>query len=197
MDKQTIEEYLVELDNALAIAFPDPHPMNVIVVGGAFLVLTNTISRQTDDVDVIITDLEGMGEASLVYELTKTTRRVRRLIEAIGKSHGLKGSKRMWFNDDCSMFLQDMGPLPPTRLLRTYRKLHIYAPTDVSYILACKLMAGRANKDFDDIAALCTQLHVHTREQAQAIVNRYFPLEEKQNFQELPKTLNKIFGDKS
>ena len=52
MDKQTIEKYLVELDNALVTAFPGPNPMSVIVVGGAFLILTDTISRQTDDIDV-------------------------------------------------------------------------------------------------------------------------------------------------
>lgn len=196
MDKQTIEEYLIELDNALVTAFPEPKPMNVIVVGGAFLVLTDTISRQTDDVDVIITDLEGMGEASLVYELTKTTRRVRRLIETIGKNHGLKGSKRMWFNDDCSMFLQDMGPLPPIRLFRAYRKLHLYVPTDARYILACKLMAGRAKKDFQDITVLCTQLDIQYREQAQTVVDYYFPLKEKQDFQELAKTLTAIFGNR-
>lgn len=40
MDKQTIEEYLIELDEALFAAFPDPNPMSVIVVGGAFLVLS-------------------------------------------------------------------------------------------------------------------------------------------------------------
>ena len=197
MDKQTIEEYLVELDNALFAAFPDPEPMNVIVVGGAFLVLTNTISRQTDDVDVIITDLEGMGEASLVYELTKTTRRVRRLIETIGKSHGLKGSKRMWFNDDCSMFLQDMGPLPPIQLFRAYRKLHLYIPTDVRYILACKLMAGRVDKDYKDAETLCQQLGITTREQAQIVVDIYFPQKRKQEFQELPDTLKELFDRKS
>ena len=68
MNKQMLEEYFLELDEALATAFPDSEPMSVIVVGGAFLVLTDRINRQTDDVDVIITDLEGLGETSLVYE---------------------------------------------------------------------------------------------------------------------------------
>ena len=158
MNKQMLEEYFLELDEALVTAFPGSEPMSVIVVGGAFLVLTNIINRQTDDVDVIITNLEGMGEASLVYELNKTTRRVRRIIETIGKNHGLKGSKRMWLNDDCSMFLQDMGPLPAIHLFREYRKLHLYVPIDEGYLLACKLMAGRANKDYPDIAVLCEQL---------------------------------------
>lgn len=101
----------------------------------------------------------------------------------------------MWFNDDCSMFLQDMGPLPTIHLFRAYRKLHLYVPTDAGYILACKLMAGRANKDYGDIAILCTQLDVQTRGQAQAVVDRFFPLKEKQDFHELSKTLDTIFGN--
>ncbi len=195
MNKQMLEEYFLEMDEALCTAFPSSEPMSVIVVGGAFLILTDMISRQTDDVDVIITSLEGMEEASLVYELNQTTRRVRRVIETIGKNHGLRGSKRMWFNDDCSMFLQDMGPLPAVRLFRSYRKLHLYVPIDAGYILACKLMAGRANKDYGDIAILCTQLDVKTRLQAQATVDRFFPLKEKQDFHELSKTLDTIFGN--
>ena len=99
----------------------------------------------------------------------------------------------MWFNDDCSMFLQDMGPLPAIRLFRAYHKLHLYVPVDTGYILACKLMAGRANKDYGDIAMLCTQLDVQTREQAQTVVDRFFPLQEKQDFHELAKTLITIF----
>ncbi len=190
-----MEAYLVELDEALVHAFPGPDPVRVMVVGGAFLALTGIINRQTDDVDVIITDLAGTGEASLVYELTKSTRRFRRLVETIGKNHGFKGGKRMWFNDDCALFLQDMGPLPPVRLLRTYQKLHLYGPADPGYILACKLMAGRANKDYGDIAALRTRLGIHTRAQAQTLVDQFFPLREKQRFQELPKTLSDIFGD--
>jgi hypothetical protein len=39
-------------------------------------------------------------------------------------------------------------------------------------MLALKLLAGRA-RDAEDIAALCAQLAIQTREQAQALVNRY------------------------
>lgn len=100
----------------------------------------------------------------------------------------------MWFNDDCSMFLQDMGPLPPIRLFRAYRKLHLYVPTDISYILSCKLMAGRAEKDYADARLLCQRLNITNREQAQSIVDIYFPDTHKQEFQELPDTLDDLFG---
>src|SRR6266851_4850163 len=150
MDKLEINAYLIELDEALAEAFPSPEPIRVLVVGGACLLLADVTTRSTKDIDVIITDFEGTGEASLVYELTKTTRRVRQLIAAIGKNHRLPSKERMFFNDDCALFLQDMGPLPQVRLFQAYRKLHLYVPSDLGYILACKLMAGRADKDYGD-----------------------------------------------
>ena len=84
MDKHEIEAYLAELDEALAAAFPSPEPMRVLVVGGACLLLTDVTTRPTKDIDVIITDFEGQGEASLVYQLNKTTRRIRQIIAAIG-----------------------------------------------------------------------------------------------------------------
>lgn len=194
MTKSEMEAYLIELDHALAQAFPDPRPIQVMMVGGAFLVLMGIIQRHTDDIDVVITDLEGTGEASLVYQLNKTTRRIRKIIETIGKQHGLKGMHRMWLNDDCAPFLIDMGPLPAVRLWRAYQKLHLYVPTDLGYILSCKLMAGRIQKDYPDIAVLRAQLGIQTREQAQALVDRFFPDKEKQRFQELPQTLDDLFG---
>jgi hypothetical protein len=39
-------------------------------------------------------------------------------------------------------------------------------------MLALKLLAGR-ERDAEDIAALCSQLAIQTREQAQALVDRY------------------------
>lgn len=192
MDKQEIEAYVVELDEALAAAFPSPEPMRVLIVGGACLLLTDATTRPTKDIDVIITDLEGQGEASLVYQLTKTTKRIRHIIAAIGKQHRLPPKERMFFNDDCALFLQDMGPLPQMRLYRAYRKLQLYLPADLGYILACKLMAGRP-KDHDDIRVLRKNLGIRTRAQAQALVNRFFPDPYEQELHQLQATLTEVF----
>lgn len=193
MDKHEIEAYLLELDEALAEAFPNPEPICVLVVGGACLLLADATTRVTKDIDVIITDLEGTGEASLVYQLTKKTKRIRQIIAAIGKRHRLPPKERMFFNDDCALFLQDMGPLPEARLFRAYHKLHLYLPTDLGYILACKLMAGRPDKDDADIAVLCKKLRIRTRTQAQALVSRLFPDPYDHTLHMLPQTLSRLF----
>ena len=91
MNKQMLEEYFLELDEALSIAFPSSEPMSVIVVGGAFLILTDRINRQTDDVDVIITSLEGMEEASLVYELIKEKQDFHELSKTLDTIFGNNG----------------------------------------------------------------------------------------------------------
>ncbi|HEY4035593.1 MAG TPA: hypothetical protein VGL94_16670 [Ktedonobacteraceae bacterium] len=193
MNREELEMLLTELDEALVQAFPGPEPMRVLVVGGACLLFTGTTTRPTQDIDVIVTDLFGTGEASLVYNLTKTTRKVRKIIEGIGKSHGLYKDEKMFLNDDCAPFLIELGPIPPARLLREYRKLTLYIPDDLSYILACKLIAGRANKDFGDIAVLRKLLNVSTREQARDIVSRFFPDHTLQEFYDLAKNLDEIF----
>src|ERR1051326_6083485 len=173
LNKQEMEAYLVELDEALAKAFPSPEPICVMVVGGACLLLSDITERPTQDIDVIITDLEGTGEATLVWQLTKTTKKIRQIIIAIGKKHGLPLRERLFLNDDCAPFLLEIGAIPPTRLLRAYTKLHLYVPADLGYILACKLMAGRPDKDYNDIIALRTRLHIYNREEAQTLVDRF------------------------
>jgi hypothetical protein len=187
----------VELDEALVETFPGPEPIRVLVVGGACLVFVEMTTRQTKDIDVIIFDLLGTGEASLVYNLNPTTARLRKLIGAIGRRHGLRGDERMFLNDDCASFLLELGQgsIPEVRLLRAYQKLHLYIPVDLRYILACKFMAGRPDKDFDDIAILREHLNIHTREQALALVNQFFPDIYLQQLYELPKTLGVIFPE--
>jgi hypothetical protein len=176
MMKEELEALLEELDEALVAAFPGPEPIRVLVVGGACLVFAQVTMRQTKDIDVIIFDLFGTGEASLVYNLTPTTAKLRKLVGAIGKRHGLRGNDRMFFNDDCASFLLELGQgrIPDTQLFKAYRKLHLYVPVDLRYILACKLMAGRPDKDFDDIALLRQKLDIHTREQARILVRQFF-----------------------
>jgi hypothetical protein len=197
MERTELEELLTELDDALLQAFPGPEPIRVLVVGGACLLFAGITTRPTKDIDVIVTDLLGTGEASLIYNLTKTTRKVRKIIESIGKSHGLRGDEKMFFNDDCAPFLRELGDIPPMRLLQAYRKLYIYIPADLSYILACKLIAGRPAKDHADIAVLRRMLNISTRQQAEWIVNRFFPDPVLQFAYGLSKNLDEIFGKNS
>ena len=103
----------------------------------------------------------------------------------------------MVLNDDCASFLLELGQgqMPNKQLLKAYRKLHLYVPVDLEYILACKLMAGRPDKDFDDIALLRQKLNIHTSEQARALVRQFFPNPYHQQLYELPQTLKVIFPE--
>ncbi len=194
MNTEELHHLLTELDEALVQSFPGPEPIHVLVVGGACLLFAGVTTRPTQDIDVVITDLFGTGDASLVYNLTPMTRKLRTLIRSTGKRYGLKGNQQMFLNDDCALFLLELGPLPQMRLLRTYRKLHLFIPADLSYILACKLIGGRPEKDFADIAVLCHLLQVTTRAQAHAIVTHFFPNPLLHRAYGLSQTLDTLFG---
>jgi hypothetical protein len=195
MNRPELEALLEELDEALVKAFPGPEPMSVLVVGGACLLFQGIITRPTEDVDVIIFDMMGSEESTLIFH-SPTADKIRRIIKGIGKRHGLRGERQMFFNDDCSPFLLELGEneLPAMRLLKAYRKLHLYIPSDLGYILACKLMAGRPEKDLADIEVLCRTLGIQNRTQAQQVVNQFFPSPIHQATYLLPRTLDGIFG---
>jgi hypothetical protein len=69
--------------------------------------------------------------------------------------------------------------------------LEVYIPPN-DYILALKLLANR-RKDQNDILALCQQLCIQTREQAQQVVDCYVPDREVQQLSNLKKTLSILF----
>jgi hypothetical protein len=196
MNKLELETLLEELDEELVKAFPGPEPMRVLMVGGACLLFQGIINRPTEDVDVIIFEMMGSEESTLIFK-SPVANKVRRIIKSIGKRHGLKGKYQMFFNDDCSLFLLEMSEneLPPMRLLKAYRKLYLYVPASLSYILACKLMSGRPEKDFADIEILCRVLDIQTQVQAQQVVDQYFPSSILQATYMLPQTLGRIFRD--
>ena len=195
MNKPELEALLEELNETLVKAFPGPEPMSVLVVGGACLLLQDVTTRPTEDVDVIIFEMMGSQESTLIFH-SPIADKIRRIIKGIGKRHGLKGERQMFFNDDCAPFLLELGEneLPPMRLLKTYQKLHLYVPSDLSYILACKLIAGRPEKDLPDIEVLCRLLGIQNRAQAQRVVDQYFPSPIHQATYLLPDTLDGIFG---
>src|SRR5947207_2997164 len=174
MNKPELEALLEELDEALVKAFPGPELMSVLVVGGACLLFQEVINRPTEDVDVIIFEMMGSEESTLIFQ-SPLANKIRRIIKGIGKRHGLKGERQMFLNDDCAPFLLELSEneLPPMQLFKAYHKLHLYIPSDLSYILACKLMAGRPEKDLADIEVLCPTLGIQTRAQAQHVVNQY------------------------
>lgn len=101
------------------------------------------------------------------------------------------GSRLLGINDMIAGFLHNVGTVPEGVLWRTYAMLEVYIPPD-EYILALKLLANRP-KDQEDIQALCQQLHVQTREQAQQIIDHYVPEKEVQQLSGLDKTFRILF----
>ena len=67
MYKPELEALLEELDEALAKAFPGPEAMSVLVVGGACFLFEEVTNRPTEDVDVIIFDMMGSEENTLIF----------------------------------------------------------------------------------------------------------------------------------
>ncbi len=195
MTKSEVEALLREFDEALVQAFSGPEPMSVLLVGGACLLLEGITAQPTDSVDVIILEMLGSPERTLVFH-SPIADKLRRNIRAIGKRHGLKGERQQFLNDDAALFLLELSgqDLPPKRLLKAYRKLHLYAPRDLSYLLACKLMLGRPEKDSVDIAVLRQVLAIQNRAQAQQLVDRYFPSPAQQATYRLSCTLESLFG---
>jgi hypothetical protein len=118
-------------------------------------------------VDVIILEMPVSQEHTLVFH-SPTADKIRRIIREIGKRHGLKGERQQFIIDDAAPFLLELSEqaLPPKRLLTAYLKLHLYAPRDLGFLLACKFMLGRPEKDGADIAALCQGLEIQSRAQA-------------------------------
>lgn len=195
MNKAELELLLNELDEALVKAFPTSEAMRVLLVGGACLLFQDIITRPTEDVDVIIFDLLGSSEETSLIFNTPLAGKIRRIIKSIGKRHGLQRQQQLFFNDDCAPFLLELSEneLPPMQLFRAYHKLELYIPNDLRYILACKLMAGRATKDFADIQVLCQRLTIQNRIQAQQVVNHYFPSPLHQAVHQLSHTLELLF----
>jgi hypothetical protein len=195
MTKSEVEAFLREFDQALVQAFPGLELMSVLLVGGACLLLQGITTQPVDSVEVIILEMLGSQERTLVFH-SPTADKIRRIIRAIGRRHGLRGEHQQFINDDAALFLLELSEheLPPMTLLKAYRKLHLYAPRDLGYPLACKLMLGGPGQDAADIAVLCQALAIQDRAQAQQLVDRYFPSPAQQAAYRLPSTLESTFS---
>ncbi len=180
MQAQDIKAHLAELGQELQDLGVE-HPVRILMIGGAFM-LTQVRNRSTtDDVDVLLKDVDD-PTISPLYQTFKTA------VQAVASRNRISIT---WINDIIADFLRNVGTVPEGVLWRTYAMLEVYIPPD-EYILALKLLANR-QKDQEDIQALCQQLRIQTREQAQQIVDRYVSEKEVQQLSGLDKTLRILF----
>lgn len=181
MQKQDIEMYLANLGQELQ-DLGVTQPVRVLLVGGAFMLTQVRNSRaNTNDVDVLLKDIDDTG-ASPVYRMFKVAAR------AVASKYQLPIT---WINDVIGDFIRDASMVPQGTLWRRYAMLEVYVPP-AEYILALKLLAGR-RKDKADIRVLCDILKIVTREQAQRLVDVYIPDTDVQQINELDDTLDEFF----
>jgi hypothetical protein len=158
MESAEVEAYFQALDEELAKR-KIRKPVRLAVVGGIYMMFFLKNRASTKDVDVIPLDFPDTTEPN------DETKVFRSAVNAVAKRYQLR---RDWMNDVVAAFTQELGTL---NLWRAYANLEIYVP-NAECILVLKLLAGR-DKDEDDILALCEMLDIQTREQAQALVDRY------------------------
>jgi hypothetical protein len=159
LQRGDIERLLQELGNELEKKFR--FPVQVLLIGGAYMLLTLHNRQTTQDVDVYPLNIPDSTRPN------KDTKAFLAAIRAIAKRDGLA---RDWMNDVSFSLLGGLSP-QSTELWVTYGMLEIYKPP-IDFILALKLFADR-EKDLLDIEALLRELEVTTREQAQEILDRY------------------------
>ena len=180
MQADEIEMYLAELGQELQNQGVQ-RPIRVLLVGGAFM-LTQLHSRATtNDVDVVLKDVDDFTTSSL-YRSFKNAVRV------VATRNNMPGN---WLNDVIGDFLKDSSAVPEGTLWRQFAMLEVYVPAS-EYILALKLLAGR-RKDEQDICTLSRQLRVQTRIQAQQLLDRYIPQKQVQQINNVETTLNEFF----
>ncbi len=168
MDVSAIERYLSLAGDELK-AMNVPEPIQLLLIGGGYMLIQVGNRTVTDDIDAVWVYPE-------VYSNSEVYRLFRGAVQFVADDEGLNSS---WLNTDVSDFVRAAGPLPKMKLWKKFGVLHVYLPAK-DFILAHKLIAGRF-KDEDDIRSLCKHLGVNTRKKAQKILDRYISKEVQEN----------------
>ena len=114
---------------------------------------------------------------------------LKQAVEMVAQRH--KNLPDDWLNDEAAVYYYDDAPHAEVLFWRSFgNTLCIYLPT-MEYMLATKIAAYRP-KDAKDIQILIQELKIHTREQAQAIVDTFL-LPEAKAFWEVDEKLEILF----
>jgi predicted nucleotidyltransferase len=130
----------------------------IIVAGGAFMLLTIRNRETTKDVDAyFVTEPQAIREAAA----------------AVAAQEGLSPD---WLNDGVQGFFQGFfyEEKPPVDLWADYPGLRVYTVSP-EYAFAMKAIAGRP-EDIPDLEALKEKLHLTSAEEGLQIVAKYVPL---------------------
>jgi hypothetical protein len=182
LQQSEIERLLQDLGSELAArGVPS---VQVLIVGGAYMLLNIGNRPTTQDIDIFPLNFASSANPDA------QTKTILTAIRAVAKRNGLK---REWFNDAAFGILGELQPSPEQlHLWRSYGALDIYMPP-AEFIFAVKVF-GYRDRDFNDVQALIQKLDVQTREQAQAIIDRYIARDAQREYR-TQVTLDDLFED--
>jgi len=181
VQKQDIEHNLSLLGSQLE-ELGIQRTIRLLLIGGGFMLTQIGNRATTDDVDVLVQDIND-PQHSDDYRI------FRNAVHFVAHDAGLSDS---WLSDNIGDFLRMAGPVPKGKVWRRFgRYLEVSIPPR-SFILAHKLVAGRG-KDREDTKALLHRLHITTRQQAQEIVDTYITNKDIQESEGVQETLDDFF----
>lgn len=200
-NSKQIIQYLEEVAKVLADLHV-PTPFHMLIAGGAYMLLQKK-RRSTLDIDFALVEnpptrippnqafriMVKKGEVSGKSSTVPYATELKHAVEMVAQRH--KNLPDDWLNDEAAVYYYDDAPHAEVIFWRSFgNTLCIYLPT-MEYMLATKIAAYRP-KDAKDIQILIRELKIHTREQAQAIVDTFL-LPEAKAFWEVDEKLAILF----
>ena len=157
LDRSRLEEALREV---MQICGEQSLDARIVIVGGAAMSLHYKTDRDpTRDVDCAV--LASPEVHDRVFEIATEVGRRRGFLDG-------------WFNSGARLFIPDFGEPHEWQTYGTAGETTIWvAPPEI--LFAMKLLAGRPNRDFDDLESLVEILGLTTQEQAHRIFDRFYP----------------------
>ncbi len=200
-NSKQITQYLEEVAKVLTDLHV-PTPFHMLIAGGAYMLLQKK-RRSTLDIDFALVEnpptrippnkafriMVKKGEVSGKSSTVPYATELKQAVEMVAQRH--KNLPDDWLNDEAAVYYYDDAPHAEVIFWRSFgNTLFIYLPT-MEYMLATKIAAYRP-KDAKDIQILIQELKIHTREQAQAIVDTFL-LPEAKAFWEVDEKLAILF----
>jgi hypothetical protein len=128
----------------------------IFIVGGAAMALAFSTRRVTKDIDAVFEPKGAIYAAA----------------EKVAEEHGLPAD---WLNDAVKSFMPGKDaharPLPEVNGIEV-------TTASPRYLLAMKLMAMRFGEDDEDIEILLDQCHMHSAQEALALLGEMYPAKE-------------------